>query len=405
MKNTNLEVSRIRERCKDNEQFFASFIDSVPPRIYLNEDDRQNWFNMISNTNSKHRSNTNNNNTNPEAAVNGNDGGNDKDDDETDTKKRRNFADEAEHGHFKYNKFEPKYFKTVSQILRDFSELNRSKNKNAMNQLKQNASKMKQNRQQQAALPKSTSLKVLNKNESSKSGKNKGDPEAEAAKKPIENGKKPQQTAKRVSKFKEEKRVQVKRQRYDSQSELQIVTINHAVNGAAVNGKAANKPILNKNGQVVFSKFDFTADKSTAKSASHGKKTGKELAASSAKPKDYKKLLKHLQEKREKIEELKQTEPERAKEIETKNKWLSAIDRAQGIKPKDDVAMLKKSIKRLDKKKEKARKGWDERKKELDEKMSKQQEKRTKNLDKKKEKSKERKIKRLKKKGRVLPGF
>jgi hypothetical protein len=390
MKNTNLEVTQIRDRCKENESFFASFIDNVPPRIYLNEDDRQNWFNTVSG-----------NKKNMNEAENEND--NDDNQDETDTKKRRNFADEAEHGFFKYNKFDPKYFKTVSQILKDFAEFSQNKNKNISQQLKQNLSKLKQNRQQQANIPKNTSIKVSNKNESSKSGKNKDDSEA---KKPAENGaasKKPQQTAKRVSKFKEEKRVQVKRQRYDSQSEPQIVAINHAVNGSAVS-KSANKPILNKNGEVVFSKFDFTADKASAKA--HGKKNKDDkVSPSSAKPKDYKKLLKQLQEKREKIEELKQTEPEKAKEIEAKSKWKSALEKAQGIKPKDDVNMLKKSIKRLEKQKEKARKGWDERKKEVEERMSKQQEKRAKNLEKKKEKAKEKKIKRLKKKGRILPGF
>lgn len=219
-----------------------------------------------------------------------------------------------------------------------------------------------------------------------------------------ENGKDQQnKKAKRASKFKEAKQAALKRirQRYDSQTEPQIINLN--TNQEASTGDKPKKPILNKNGQVVYSKFDFTADK-TLKSAGKHKDSSK-ITPANVKPKDYKSLLKKLNQKKEKIEELKKVEPAKAIELEMKDKWRSAIDRAAGLKVKDDPELLAKTIKRIEKKKEKSKKGWEERTKSVEARVQQQQEKRRKNLEKRKEKNKEKKIKKLKKKGRILMGF
>lgn len=154
----------------------------------------------------------------------------------------------------------------------------------------------------------------------------------------------------------------------------------------------------------MYSKFDFTADK-TLKTPNK-KHDSSKITAANAKPKDYKSLLKQLKQKKEKIEELKKSgEIDKANELEFKDKWRSAIDRAAGLKVKDDPELLAKSVKRLEKKKEKSRKGWEERKKSVDERKQQALDKRRKNLEKRKEKNKERKIKKLKKKGRIMMGF
>lgn len=167
------------------------------------------------------------------------------------------------------------------------------------------------------------------------------------------------------------------------------------------------KPILNKNGEIVYSKFDFTADKTLKAVASNSKKhvDASKLTVANAKPKDYKTLLKKLKQKKEKIEELKRSEPEKATELEMKEKWRAAIDKASGAKVKDDPELLAKAIKRIEKKKEKSRRAWEERKKSVEARMQQMQEKRKKNLEKRKEKNKEKKMKKFKKKGRILMGF
>lgn len=212
---------------------------------------------------------------------------------------------------------------------------------------------------------------------------------------------------KRVSKFKEAKQAALKRirQRYDSQTDTPIVNVAESkqASSSSESSSLSKKPILNKNGQIVYSKFDFTADK-TIKTANSKKQH--DAASKNVKPKDYKNLLKKLKQKKEKIEELKKSgETEKANELEFKDKLKSAIDRAAGIKVKDNPELLAKAVKRIEKKKDKSRKGWDERVKSVEARKQIVQDKRRKNLEKRKEKNKEKKIKKLKKKGRILMGF
>lgn len=389
-----IELNDLNKRFKLNEKFFSSFLDMVPANVYLNYDDRVNWIKMIKSDKKKRQMPSPN-----EPKINGGT--------KLSTKNSTNASDEEEEEKsgddeneldiVKLNKFEPKYFKTVSQILKDFEEFHQKNKKfNSQQRL------FKLNKPLSfAQSPKSTAIKVSNKaqnksKQQSSDSANTNDEnsnEAGVLKKSSQNG-----AQKRASKFKEEKREAVKRvrQRYDSQTEPQIVNIpNQQITDSSV-----RKPILNKNGQVVFSKFDFTADK-TLKT----KKVDTKLSTTNAKPKDYKKLLKKLEQKKEKFEELKQQDPEKASELEIKDKWKSAIDKAAGVKVKDDVGLLTKAVKRIEKKKEKSRKSWDDRKKDVESRKQMAQDKRRKNLDKRKEKNRERKIKKLKKKGRILPGF
>lgn len=385
----NFESDSLEDRVKENESFFCSFLDLIPNRIYFNQDDRHNWIQMVQTSADKRRK--------PQQ-------------DEPSAKKQKSMTtnekefdtfldeddennEELENGNVaKPNRFDPKFFKTVSQILKDLEQLTKSKNNKINN--KQIINKMKQNivTNGNSNQDKNTSIKVLNKsqNKSSKNSNNSNNNKTNES----QQSKKAQ---KRASKFKEAKREAIKRQRqrYDSQTEPQIVNIGHT---DANTTQKDRKPILNKNGQVVFSKFDFTADK-TLKTKS---KSDSKLTPANAKPKDYKKLLKKLQEEKEKKEQLKQSEPEKASELEQKAKWKSAIDKASGVKVKDDVDMLKKAVKRMDKKKDKSRKNWQERSKKVEEHKKQLQDKRQKNIEKRKEKKKEGKIKRLKKKGRIL---
>jgi len=220
------------------------------------------------------------------------------------------------------NKFDPRVFKTVSQIFKDFqlmeervivdyslillnqeSELNIYNNKKTQEN-KIAKSKLQQLKKHTAQVEKNTSVKVFNKSQHKSLSKQEED--GGSASKPNAAKK----AAKRVSKAKEQKNVAAKRQRqrYDSHTEPQIVTIDHSEANSINQNR---KQILNRSGQVVFSKFDFTADKSLKpKAAKHGQE--KSLREN---PKDYKKLIKKLQDKREHIDKLKLTEPEKVGNI------------------------------------------------------------------------------------------
>ncbi|XP_078687282.1 surfeit locus protein 6 homolog [Branchiostoma floridae x Branchiostoma belcheri] len=163
-------------------------------------------------------------------------------------------------------------------------------------------------------------------------------------------------------------------------------------------GTAAKKPdgtpVLNQEGKLVFSKFDFTSD------VGGGQKKSKEN------PKHHlKKLLAKAEDKKQKIKDLKHEDLGKAHEVEQKSKWKSALQKAQGVKLKDDPELLKKSIKRKDQIKKKSKKQWKERKDQVEANIKKKQDKRRENLKARKEQKVSNKIKKAKKKGRVIPGF
>lgn len=162
-------------------------------------------------------------------------------------------------------------------------------------------SKLQQFKKHAAQVEKNTSVKVFNKSQHKSLSKQ----EAEGPFKTSTSTAK-KTAVKRVSKAKEQKNIAAKRQRqrYDSHTEPQIVEIDHS---EANSINQDRKQILNRSGQVVFSKFDFTADKSLKTKS----KKGEHDKALRDKPNDYKKLIKKLQDKREHIDKLKLTEPEK----------------------------------------------------------------------------------------------
>ncbi|GFU33057.1 surfeit locus protein 6-like protein [Nephila pilipes] len=158
-------------------------------------------------------------------------------------------------------------------------------------------------------------------------------------------------------------------------------------------GKSEEKPKFNKEGKIIYGKLDFSADGSEEKKKSEfsGKK--------------YKKLLKKVEQKNEKIEKLKQEDAGKAAIVEEKEKWKKAILKAENVKVKDDPKLLMKSMKKEEKIKKKKAKAWKERTEHTEAMKKARQEKRTKNIQKRKKDKLEHKIKRAKKKGRVIPGF
>lgn len=156
------------------------------------------------------------------------------------------------------------------------------------------------------------------------------------------------------------------------------------------NDKPNEKPVFNKDGNLLYSKFDFSEDGQgeNKKSEYGGKKT--------------KNLLKQAEKKKEKLEKLKEADPQKAELVVEKEKWKKAIQKSEGIKVKDDPKLLKKSLKLEQKKKKKSTKEWKQRTEEVEKKQKVRQEKRNQNIQQKKKEKRDRKLKLLKKKGRVI---
>lgn len=100
---------------------------------------------------------------------------------------------------------------------------------------------------------------------------------------------------------------------------------------------------------------------------------------------DAKTQLKKLETQKEKLEALKQSNPEKAKDIEEKETWKKAMKLAAGEKVKDDISLLKRTIKKQDQQKKKSGKEWTDRIKSQTYQKSERQKKRQENIQKRKE--------------------
>ena len=393
MKSLNNLTDDNTEILQNNHKFFENCIDLIPARIYLNADDRKQWFRLLN------RDNEDADDEEEEEEDNGEDG-------EFNKKK----GDEEAAIKKKHSRFDPIYYKTVSQLYRELEKckkLNKPVNfENVKSIQKKTAAERFDDEEGQK---KKKMIKLENKNQSSGAGgasNNEGK----------ENQNQKPQPSKKLSKKQQEKKEKRKLENLNQFELTQSSGDDTMTNGGKSPNKVQKKPILNQNGQIVYSKFDFSVDgvdslkngNNSNGGGSGGSKSSKHAkinANSNVKPKDYKILVKKLQEKKEKLTKLKETEPERAFEMETNEKWRTALDKASGIKVKDDIDLLKRSIKRVEKKKEKTRKEWSERVQKVEHSKQKAQEKRNKNIEARKDKKKEKKVKRLKKRGRLLPGF
>nr|AKD28031.1 surfeit locus protein 6-like protein [Glypta fumiferanae] len=152
------------------------------------------------------------------------------------------------------------------------------------------------------------------------------------------------------------------------------------------------KPVFNSEGNMVFSKFDFS-----------------EIGTKKKPPtseRDPKKALQLLQHKKERLQELESAgEKEKALEMKEKDAWKSVLAKASGEKVRDDPELLKRTIKRTEQQKAKSLKKWDSRIEEVEKGKQERQQKRQENILKRKKDKKTNKLKRASKKGRVIAGF
>lgn len=165
------------------------------------------------------------------------------------------------------------------------------------------------------------------------------------------------------------------------------------VNGEPGSPKAKLKPVYNKEGKLVFSKFDFTET------------GGKDRGKSNLVGKDYKRLLEKIEKRQQHIDKVKETDMEKGKQVETKMAWEAAIQRSQGQKVKDDPALLKRAMKQKEKGKKQKQKQWKQRDEQTKQRMDAKNDKRTRNIEERKQQKKDNKIKKSKKKGRLIAGF
>lgn len=169
-----------------------------------------------------------------------------------------------------------------------------------------------------------------------------------------------------------------------------------AENTASISNEKSNatlnsRPAFNKEGKMVFNKFDFS------ESGLPEKKKSDSIG------KDFKQLLVKADKQKQKLETLKMQDPEKAKGLVEKKVWLKVMQKAEGVKVKDDPLLLKKGLKRKEQGKKKSKKRWEARENQVEQKMKDRQKKRQDNIKAKKQETIKKKIKKAIKKGRYIP--
>ncbi|KAH7947607.1 hypothetical protein HPB52_014310 [Rhipicephalus sanguineus] len=165
---------------------------------------------------------------------------------------------------------------------------------------------------------------------------------------------------------------------------------------AASNTKARKAPqpaaAFNRDSHITYSKFALTDSSLGA----------------DARPKvaKKKKVARQLEVNVQKMRNLEEYAPgRRAKEAQEKRNWHRALDRAEGIKVRDDPVPLEASLKACEKRRQQRCKKWDSRSQRVKQRQMERQKKRRDIIKTRKQAKLHTKMKRLKKKDLIVPGF
>lgn len=160
---------------------------------------------------------------------------------------------------------------------------------------------------------------------------------------------------------------------------------NEGSGGDQTSPKAKKPSVVDKSGQVVYSKFDFVSPSEPVKD--------------SRAKKDFQKLLVKAEKQQKKLQQLKETDEKKGEELEAKLSWKKALSHAKGERTRDDPTLLKKTIKRQGARKKKSWKEWKARAAQVEVLKKKKQDLRQKHIQERIESKKTRKVKKRK------PGF
>ncbi|KAK2723854.1 surfeit locus protein 6 homolog [Artemia franciscana] len=117
------------------------------------------------------------------------------------------------------------------------------------------------------------------------------------------------------------------------------------------------------------------------------------------------KALSKLEETKDRIKRLEeQGKLHIAESIVNRRAWQAALLKSEGLKVKDNIDLVRKSVKRKLNQKEKSRKNWQQRIKAQEHAKETKQKKRRENIKKKKDQKKQKQLKKLVKKGRYVKG-
>lgn len=174
----------------------------------------------------------------------------------------------------------------------------------------------------------------------------------------------------REAEDKKNKREQAKKQKRPADGTSKDLEIQVVENKKVKAEVAVKKELSVEEGNLVFSRLQDTEDVAAVVLNNKKKKATS----------DPKQALRMIEAEQAKLAKLKETNSDKAAAMEGKLLVKKALQKAQGVAVKDDVNLLKKSIKRREKEKEKSRDTWNKRKVEFDEAKDKKAVKRNENI-------------------------
>ncbi|XP_045627128.1 surfeit locus protein 6 [Ursus americanus] len=155
---------------------------------------------------------------------------------------------------------------------------------------------------------------------------------------------------------------------------------------------------------LLFNKVEVTEEPAASKAQRRKEKRQKlkgNLAPLTGR--NYRQLLERVQARQARLEELRDQDEGKARELESKIQWTNLLYKAEGVRIRDSEHLLQEALKRKEKRRAQRQRRWEKRTAHVVEKMQRRQDKRRQNLRKKKAARAERRLDKARKKGRILP--
>ena len=151
--------------------------------------------------------------------------------------------------------------------------------------------------------------------------------------------------------------------------------------------------------QITFGRFEFNTGDSIDTTSKKKKVKGKKFQT---KEKQLINTLKQVEDEQKELTRLRDENPDEEKAVIRSKHWKSALAKAKGEKVRDNVQLLRKSIKKQQQLRTRSAKKWQKNKSETEKRIKDRQDKRNTNLQKRKDDKKAKIKKRLIKKGRLI---
>ncbi|XP_037653321.1 surfeit locus protein 6 isoform X2 [Choloepus didactylus] len=201
-----------------------------------------------------------------------------------------------------------------------------------------------------------------------------------------------------------QERERKKRKRKELRAQEKAAAAGKAMEAAVPPPEEPSKEPGKEPAELMFSKVEVGEEEPASKA--QRRKEKRQKVKGNLTPltgKNYRQLLERLRARQSRLEELREQDAGRARELESKMQWTNLLYKAEGVRIRDDEHLLQEALKRKEKRRAQRKRRWEKRTAQVVEKMQQRQDRRRQNLHRKKVAKAERRMEKARKKGRILP--